>query len=300
MAALGGDGVVGPFTVERSAKVFPAPKLKSLQRISTFQLALEFSAEMEEPLAYRFRVEPDLGPVVAAVADRGGERIVLAFAETLPDSGRYTLSITGLRSESGGALADPSFSFVLHALSNPARPLRAEVLSATRVAIQFDKPIAARDGLQRAFAFIDTSLQIASVQVDGDRIVLQLASPLRPVGRSYGINITDLIDDDGLLVEGALSFRYAASDLSAAKPFPNPYRPLFGELTFAFLTPAAAVAVFDASGQLVRSLVERDGDGGVLWDGRNQAGQLVGSGIYLYRITDGEEVRLGKLAVLRD
>jgi hypothetical protein len=97
-----------------------------------------------------------------------------------------------------------------------------------------------------------------------------------------------------------LSFRYAASDLSAAKPFPNPYRPLFGELTFAFLTPAAAVAVFDASGQLVRSLVERDGDGGVLWDGRNQAGQLVGSGIYLYRITDGEEVRLGKLAVLRD
>ena len=300
VAALGGDGVVGPFTVERSAKVFPAPELKSLQRISTFQLALEFSAEMEEPLAYRFRLEPDLGPVVAAVADRGGERIVLAFAETLPDSGRYTLSITGLRSESGGALADPSFSFVLNALSNSARPLRAEVLSATRVAIQFDKPIPARDGLQRAFAFIDTSLQIAGVQVDGDRIVLQLASPLRPVGRSYGINITGLIDDEGLLVEGALSFRYAASDLSAAKPFPNPYRPLFGELTFAFLTPAAAVAVFDASGQLVRSLVERDGDGGVLWDGRNQAGQLVGSGIYLYRITDGKEVRLGKLAVLRD
>ena len=47
-------------------------------------------------------------------------------------------------------------------------------------------------------------------------------------------------------------------------------------------------------------LAERDGDGGVEWDGRNQDGQLVGSGVYLYRIASTQEARLGKLAVLRD
>jgi hypothetical protein len=277
-----------------------APQLISVRRLSSFQLGLEFSAAMAEPAPYSFRVEPDLGPVVAAVADRGGRRIVLSYAAALPDSGRFAMGIGGLRTRAGGPLADPAFAFALSPQHIPARPLRAEVLSAQSVAIHFDGPVVAEGVLLDAFVFVDTSLQVLAARVLADRVVLELAAPLRPLGRSYGIRITGLRDENGQRVEGAVSFRYAAADLAAAAPFPNPYRPGSGALTFGFLTAEAEVAIFDASGNLVRTLIERDGDGGVQWDGRNQAGQMVGTGVYLYRIAHGAEARVGKLAVLRD
>jgi hypothetical protein len=300
VAALGQGGAVGPFTPERLAVAEVAPRLLSLRRASSFQLALEFSAEMREPLHYRFRVEPDLGPVVAAIADRTGKRIILSFGQDLPDEGQYNLAIFGLRSKSGAPLADPEISFVLNPMQQSARPMRAEVLSALRLAIHFDQAIVNTAGLAEAFTFVDTGLQVVSAQVVGNSVVLQLGSPLRPLGRSYGIRIAGLFDENGMQVDGAVNFRLAAPDLAAAKPFPNPFRPERGDLTFAFLTVAAEVSIYDVHGQLVHKLVENDGDGGVLWDGRNLAGQPVAAGIYLYRIANGQQIRMGKLAVLRD
>ena len=83
---------------------------------------------------------------------------------------------------------------------------------------------------------------------------------------------------------------------------PNPFGT---ETTLAFEMPAAAdvtLAVYSVDGRLVRTLVEGHAGPGpveVSWDGLDGQGRRVGSGLYFIRLAAGEEVRRGKLVILR-
>ena len=72
---------------------------------------------------------------------------------------------------------------------------------------------------------------------------------------------------------------------------PNPAR-LDTELRFRIAQGGdVKLSVFDASGRRVRSLVSgvmAAGDHNVMWDGRDEQGRPVASGIYLYRIESGD------------
>lgn len=103
------------------------------------------------------------------------------------------------------------------------------------------------------------------------------------------------------VIEGAIVDIYpAATAVGDGVPFagaevalgcaPNPFNP---RTTVSFDLPAAGpgrLAVFDASGRLVRVLVDGHlpaGPQSVVWDGRDRAGREVGSGGYVVRIEHG-------------
>ena len=70
--------------------------------------------------------------------------------------------------------------------------------------------------------------------------------------------------------------------------YPNPFNP---ETMISFALPEAGevrLSIFSESGQLVRQLVNREmaaGRHNLRWDGRNQAGDPVAAGVYLYRLS---------------
>ena len=62
------------------------------------------------------------------------------------------------------------------------------------------------------------------------------------------------------------------------------------------------LAVYNVAGQLVRILVDeqqRPGRYTARWDGRNDHGAEVGSGIYLYRLEAGAQVQVRRMTLLR-
>jgi len=69
-------------------------------------------------------------------------------------------------------------------------------------------------------------------------------------------------------------------------------------LTLAGLPLGADVSIFTAAGQMVRQLEGEPGQGSMLWDGLNEAGFLVGSGIYFFVASDGVSKVRGKFAVV--
>ena len=85
---------------------------------------------------------------------------------------------------------------------------------------------------------------------------------------------------------------------------PNPFNPV---TTIKFRVPAAAsgelsLKVYDPRGRLVRELdagVPTPGLHQVLWDGRDNAGEAVGSGMYLYRVVVGNQKSTGKMVLLK-
>jgi len=83
---------------------------------------------------------------------------------------------------------------------------------------------------------------------------------------------------------------------------PNPFRP--GTTINFRLSNAgqARLEIFDASGRLVRTLFDRQADAGqqqVTWDGLDDQGHQVGSGVYFYRLTSGAFQQSRRLTILR-
>jgi hypothetical protein len=83
---------------------------------------------------------------------------------------------------------------------------------------------------------------------------------------------------------------------------PNPFNPV---TTIRFAVPARThveLTVYDFEGRLVRRLRDRSYELGshlVEWDGRDDRGTHVSSGVYLYRLKTGHETRTRKMVLLK-
>ncbi|MCX5782502.1 MAG: glycosyl hydrolase [Elusimicrobia bacterium] len=99
-------------------------------------------------------------------------------------------------------------------------------------------------------------------------------------------------------------------NLNNVKVYPSPYKPgsggvfdngILGEgIVFDYLTTSANIKIFSLAGELVAELIETDGNGICVWNARNQSGNKVASGIYVYLITNpenGSQKAKGKLAI---
>ena len=85
--------------------------------------------------------------------------------------------------------------------------------------------------------------------------------------------------------------------------FPNPFNPATA-IQFRVPSPGGrvALAVYDLSGRLVRTLVDGEKNGGehtVVWRGLDDSGRQVGSGVYFYRLEVGDTKLERKMVMLK-
>ncbi|MEL6822495.1 MAG: FlgD immunoglobulin-like domain containing protein, partial [Calditrichota bacterium] len=95
------------------------------------------------------------------------------------------------------------------------------------------------------------------------------------------------------------------TEFSLSQNYPNPFNPT---TTIRYTIPAAdasadvSLVVYNQLGQQVRNisnLAQTPGSHEVVWDARNNNGAAVASGIYLYRLTQGEQQITRKMLLLR-
>lgn len=85
-------------------------------------------------------------------------------------------------------------------------------------------------------------------------------------------------------------------------PFPNPFNP---STTIKYHIPKTTVielVVYDAAGKKIRTLYSGNANPGIhttVWDGKNDSGRDIASGIYFYRLVAGDFVQTRKLVLLR-
>ncbi|MDP2983901.1 MAG: FlgD immunoglobulin-like domain containing protein [Candidatus Latescibacter sp.] len=83
---------------------------------------------------------------------------------------------------------------------------------------------------------------------------------------------------------------------------PNPFNP---STTISFLlavTGKTELAVYSSTGQKVRTLISGDQTAGThsaVWDGQDDSGKAVSSGVYFSRLTIGNQTATGKMLLLR-
>ncbi len=131
------------------------------------------------------------------------------------------------------------------------------------------------------------------------------------IGMEKGMTFTRHFPED--LDNSAVELARAKNDLSAvtetvvtnfelAQNYPNPFNP---STTIRFAIPRStdvSLAIFDVSGKLVRTLVAQSMPSGrhsVVWDGTNETGAKVSSGIYIYRLQADDFVARKKLILAK-
>lgn len=93
------------------------------------------------------------------------------------------------------------------------------------------------------------------------------------------------------------------------KPYPNPFTPLsaneeFNQVVFPKRSIEDAsgeftVVIYDIDGMLVKTLTALPGETELKWDGRDDAGEIVESGVYVYQLQIGESFKAGTVIVAK-
>jgi hypothetical protein len=84
--------------------------------------------------------------------------------------------------------------------------------------------------------------------------------------------------------------------------YPNPFNPT---TTIRYTIPAQSkvvIKVYNMLGQQVRTIVNENKPAGryqIVWDGKNEFGNAVASGIYLYRLQAGSVVKARKMLLIK-
>jgi len=110
--------------------------------------------------------------------------------------------------------------------------------------------------------------------------------------------------NEQLVVDGATGGGQAPAALGLSQNHPNPFNP---STLIKYAVPEGAASrvdlrVFDLRGRLVRLLVDGvrpPGRHEVIWDGRDDAGRRVSSGVYLYRIEVGGAEQTRKMVLVK-
>lgn len=110
------------------------------------------------------------------------------------------------------------------------------------------------------------------------------------------------VDADGEFFSQLISAETPEGKTALRQNYPNPFNP---QTTISFYlaeTAKVSLTIYDAQGKRVRRLadgVRNFGNYEIVWDGQNDRGEMVSSGIYFYRLVAGKTIETKKLTLLK-
>jgi hypothetical protein len=103
-------------------------------------------------------------------------------------------------------------------------------------------------------------------------------------------------------IEGATDGENRPNSFFVSQNYPNPFNP---QTNFKFSLPQAShvkIDIFNILGQRIKTLVDEDMKAGVYlvdWDGKDEKGVEISSGVYFYRVTAGDFSDIRKMIFMK-
>lgn len=276
------------------------------------QVQVRFSEPMARSVQNQTNFEiSSLGTPLSSIYHRSGRDVILRSPRQ-PEPGTYTVTVGNVSDLDGTPLdtLGNAAEFVVEPFTSPPYLVTAVLLNDDLLQLQFDTALDPVTATHPQNYTIAPEIQVRSAELQSNEpnvVNLRLDSglPLTPLGVDYVVTVRNVANEQGVTIQpgigDAAAFVLSRTDLSNVFAYPNPYRGDSGQayVTIAGLTPEATVRILDANGRLVRTLHETDGNGGIQWDLKDDAGNSVASGIYIFYVTAEGDKAMGKVAVVR-
>jgi hypothetical protein len=121
-------------------------------------------------------------------------------------------------------------------------------------------------------------------------------------GRTYSYNLAVVQSDGSELLSQTVTVSTKTQALELRQNYPNPFNP---STTITFVLPEESyvkLTLYTLDGRLVRTLINETvaiGSREVMWNGKDDRGTAVSSGVYFYRLTAGEQTLARKMLYLK-
>jgi hypothetical protein len=197
---------------------------------------------------------------------------------------------------------------VLYGIDAPAilplgATVRADTAFATKVRWTVAKRTTAKRASQARYPSQSKSGSLGAVAASLITNDFDLALGALPLSAGDYTIQAQAEDEEGVLSELVQAdVTLVQANFDQTRVFPNPWRADLHsvvEITFDRLTPDSTIKIFTIAGHWVRTLSSALGDP-VRWDLKNNSGDHVASGLYLYLITNPRNERIrGTVAVIK-
>lgn len=310
-------------TPAESPKVFSrmlhphdTPVVDSVVYAGEGQLRVAVSQDMGTaiPSPASFRLEGTREPESVVLLDT--QTLLLSFG-TLED-GTYGLALRALRDAEGVPFAETTVGpiDVRNAVSEQCYIARVEYRPPSGFDVWFSAPVdPATAGVAANYEFLPSG-RIERAEPDAAqpalvRLTVSADARIGALGKEYVLKVRNVRCASGAVIGAGAGSTAGVilnrDNLDEMFVYPNPLKPEHAQdfITFANLTARASIRIYTLSGLFINEVNETDGNGGVEWNTRDDAGAPVPAGVYLYRAsgTDAQgrevEAKLGKLVIIR-
>ncbi|MGE5812529.1 MAG: S8 family peptidase, partial [Ignavibacteria bacterium] len=245
---------------------------------------------------------------------------LVSFSGNLP-AGLNHLRIINLKDLYNSPVKNDTVSFFVDSISAVPEFFIAnhQIINPYLIKVQFNLEVdeaSASDPINYNFEPENGVTNINIDQTDKKIIYLNLngQKPVGSVGLEYRLRIENLKSSSSSgyiqINSGAGSYILLtgfAQNLSGLYVYPSPVKISGGEgeLTFANLPQKVKISIWTLTGMRVADLEGTNGSGGMQYNLKNENGELISSGIYLFRIVQMDDLnneideKIGKFAIIK-
>ncbi|MBM4172234.1 MAG: T9SS type A sorting domain-containing protein, partial [Ignavibacteria bacterium] len=111
-----------------------------------------------------------------------------------------------------------------------------------------------------------------------------------------------VLNDDLREELNAVNVREIPTEFALSQNYPNPFNPTTSIKYSLAENAKVTLVIYDMLGQVVKTLIDNEQEAGfytVKWDGTNNYGGKVSSGIYIYRLNAGKFMSTLKMNLLK-
>ncbi len=238
----------------------------------------------------------------------------------------YTLTVSDIKDLAGNLIGDKNgFSYKTAAKDEEddnsetdtvsPRLVAISVGGQTQVDLSFNEPVKRTSAENPANYFITENLEIKGAILSENQTTVHLVTSNHEFNVEYTVAISGVQDLAGNTISGDASATYTlASDegpstntsnqtptsFSLFQNYPNPFNPETEIRFFLDEERKIELKVYNQLGQVVKTLVQNSMSTGfhtIVWDGTNNEGNEVPSGVYIYSLEVTRNVLRGDLLV---
>jgi len=203
------------------------------------------------------------------------------------------------------ATKEPEVVKVAMRLSNAANVYAAQLSSKADFSLMSIEGVSAAlpEGWQMQWNVVDNELRVAMAGTTPMPSGEVATITIRMKNKESRLNFSSdaMLNENGQTL-GAVEIAAVPTTFALEQNYPNPFNP---STTVRYQIPSDAnvnLDVYNLQGQKIRTLIAKEQKAGyysVVWDGRNEAGQTVSSGLYLYRVQAGSFVAVHKMMLIK-
>ncbi len=292
------------------------PELVEMSFIDQDRLSLEFSRPLDNTAVDigNYYITPDIKLPSSCYFDKHKTRVILAFSQNFEQDVPYTLSISNLKGDSGVPLDDVNLSVTLDG-SELIKPYieNIKVIDRNHLEINYSEVVSEITATNInnyviSFPEIDKNNSIRSITYNNDQVTIVFSNELEYANKVYDLNVKNVEDLDGNRIKLGNKFLFSLTvinNLDHVKIVPNPLYTSKSDRFVIYNLPlnkAGSIRLYDINGDLVvnksiEGLTQNESKFDFL--PRNKMGEDLSSGVYYYILEIGNDIKKGKIAVIR-